>query len=63
MPTSGLGHMKALLRHAAGRAVVASLGGRYYGMDRDRRWERVRKWYEAAVMGRGPRTPDPIAAI
>jgi 2,3-bisphosphoglycerate-independent phosphoglycerate mutase len=63
MPTSGLGFMRDLVRVAAGRAVIASLGGRYYGMDRDRRWERVRKWYDVAVLGRGPTAADPVAAI
>ncbi|HEU4569887.1 MAG TPA: 2,3-bisphosphoglycerate-independent phosphoglycerate mutase, partial [Gemmatimonadales bacterium] len=36
LPTSALGYMRDLLRHAGDRAVVASLGGRYFGMDRDR---------------------------
>jgi 2,3-bisphosphoglycerate-independent phosphoglycerate mutase len=63
LPTSGLRYMEETLRHAAGRVVVASLGGRYFGMDRDHRWERVRKWYDAAILGRGPSTDDPVAAI
>ncbi len=63
MPTSGLRYMRGLLRHAAGRATVASLGGRYFGMDRDRRWERIKKWYDVAVLGHGPQARDPVAAI
>jgi 2,3-bisphosphoglycerate-independent phosphoglycerate mutase len=63
MPTSGLGYMEELLAYARGRARVASLGGRYYGMDRDRRWERTELWYRAAVRGVGPSLPDPIQAI
>jgi 2,3-bisphosphoglycerate-independent phosphoglycerate mutase len=63
LPTNGLRYMQELLGHAGGRAVVASLGGRYYGMDRDRRWERVKKWYDAAVLGTGPAVTDPVAAI
>ncbi len=63
LPTSGLGYLEQTLRYAAGRAVVASLGGRYYGMDRDKRWERVGTWYHAAVRGRGPSVEDPVAAI
>lgn len=62
LPTSGLGYMEQTLAAARGRARVASLGGRYFGMDRDRRWERVRKWYDS-VMGVGPSTEDPLAAI
>src|SRR4051812_11502488 len=41
LPTSGLEYMRETLERAKGRAVVASLGGRYYGMDRDKRWPRV----------------------
>src|SRR5687768_197895 len=63
MPTSGLGYMQELLAHARGRATIASLGGRYYGMDRDRRWPRTELWYRAAVEGTGPSITDPIDAI
>jgi 2,3-bisphosphoglycerate-independent phosphoglycerate mutase len=63
MPRSGLGYMRQLLDHAAGRAFVASIGGRYFGMDRDMRWDRAEKWYQAAVKGAGPSAEDPIAVI
>ncbi len=63
MPTSGLAAMQDLLAHARGRAVVASVGGRYYGMDRDRRWQRTELWYRAAVDGVGPTITDPVQAI
>ena len=63
MPTSGLGFMQALLKRVGGRAAVASLGGRYFGMDRDNRWERVKRWYDAVVRGVGPITRDPVDAI
>ncbi|MCC6317835.1 MAG: 2,3-bisphosphoglycerate-independent phosphoglycerate mutase [Gemmatimonadaceae bacterium] len=63
LPTSGLGYLRATLAHAAGRVVVGSLGGRYFGMDRDKRWERVVRWYDVAVRGRGTTTEDPVAAI
>jgi 2,3-bisphosphoglycerate-independent phosphoglycerate mutase len=63
MPTSGLRYMRELLRHAGDRITIASLGGRYFGMDRDRRWERVKKWYDVAVLGRGPQARDPLGAI
>ncbi len=42
---------------------VATVVGRYYGMDRDKRWERVVKAYDAIVAGDGPRFPDAQAAI
>jgi 2,3-bisphosphoglycerate-independent phosphoglycerate mutase len=58
MPTSGLGYVEALERAIAGRAVIASIGGRYYGMDRDNRWPRIELWYRAAVEGTGPSATD-----
>jgi len=62
-PTSALGFMEDLLAKTAGRAKVASVGGRYYGMDRDQRWPRVELWYRAAVEGSGPSAPDPVSFI
>jgi 2,3-bisphosphoglycerate-independent phosphoglycerate mutase len=55
--------MQALLAAAHGRARVASMSGRYYGMDRDRRWERTELWYRAAVQGVGPNAADPVEVI
>jgi 2,3-bisphosphoglycerate-independent phosphoglycerate mutase len=63
MPRSGLGYLEALLAKARGRAVVAGLGGRYFGMDRDHRWDRTEKWYRAAVEGTGPEATDPLAMV
>lgn len=63
LPRSALQFMQSTLERARGRARVASLGGRYFGMDRDKRWERVKRWYDAAVIGRGPSTDDPVEAI
>jgi 2,3-bisphosphoglycerate-independent phosphoglycerate mutase len=60
MPTSGLGYMRELIDYARGRAVVGSLGGRYFGMDRDRRWDRTEKWYRVTVQGVGPTGSDPL---
>jgi 2,3-bisphosphoglycerate-independent phosphoglycerate mutase len=51
------------MSYARGRAAVATLGGRYYGMDRDKRWQRTELWYRAMVNGKGARTTDPVAAI
>jgi 2,3-bisphosphoglycerate-independent phosphoglycerate mutase len=63
MPRSGLGYMQQLMDYANGRAVVASLGGRYFGMDRDKRWDRIEKWYRVAVDGKGPTGTDPLDVI
>jgi 2,3-bisphosphoglycerate-independent phosphoglycerate mutase len=63
MPTSGLGYLTALADAVRGRAVIASVGGRYYGMDRDKRWPRIAKWYDAAVRGSAPLATDPLRVV
>ena len=63
LPTSGLGYLQETIAKAHGRARVASLGGRYYGMDRDKRWDRTEKFYRAAVDGVAPPASDPVAAV
>jgi 2,3-bisphosphoglycerate-independent phosphoglycerate mutase len=63
LPTSALGFVRGLLEATKGRAEIASIGGRYYGMDRDQRWIRTEKCYMAAVRGIGPSTEDPLAFI
>jgi 2,3-bisphosphoglycerate-independent phosphoglycerate mutase len=62
-PTSGLGFMREVVARTAGRARVATLGGRYFGMDRDHRWERVKKWYDAVVLGEGRHGTDAVQAV
>jgi len=42
---------------------IATIQGRYYAMDRDKRWERTEKSYRAMVYGEGPTAVDPIAAV
>lgn len=42
---------------------IATVQGRYYAMDRDKRWERVEKSYRAMVYGEGPKYCNPIAAV
>ena len=63
MPTSALGYMRETVERTRGRARIASVGGRYFGMDRDRRWDRVKRWYDASVRGIGPTATDPVEAI
>ncbi|CAN5284968.1 2,3-bisphosphoglycerate-independent phosphoglycerate mutase [soil metagenome] len=63
MPRSGLGYLEELLAKANGRARLASVGGRYFGMDRDHRWERVEQWYRSAVTGTGPTSSDALALV
>ena len=63
-PKSGLGFMQSLVNKIAGTNVrLASICGRYYTMDRDTRWERVKEGYDLLVHGTGTKATDPIAAI
>jgi len=63
MPRSGLGYLEELIAKARGRAVIGSVGGRYFGMDRDHRWDRTEKWYNSAVRGTGPSATDPLQVV
>ena len=44
-------------------AHIAALYGRFYAMDRDKRWDRLERAYDAMVYGEGIQNPDPVAAI
>jgi 2,3-bisphosphoglycerate-independent phosphoglycerate mutase len=46
-----------------GVGEIATIVGRYYAMDRDKRWERIERAYKLLVNGEGERTTDPLAAI
>src|SRR5213594_1239098 len=59
-PQSGLAFMQELL---AGRPVISTVVGRYYAMDRDKRWERTKLAYDAMVHGVGEPASDPLSAI
>ncbi len=54
---------KDLARVTGGRAFIATLTGRYYAMDRDKRWDRTQLAYDAMVDGVGARETDPVTAI
>lgn len=56
-PSSALAYVAALEEHfvKAGIGAIATVSGRYYAMDRDKRWERVHKAYEAMALGEGIR--------
>ncbi len=63
-PKSGLGFIKELEQHLKNSAgKIASVSGRYYAMDRDKRWERVKLAYDALVNGMGEKDTDAVAAI
>lgn len=64
-PTSGVDFTAELLAkmEALGVGKLASQTGRYYAMDRDNRWERVKQAYDAMVQGSGIAVDDPVATI
>jgi 2,3-bisphosphoglycerate-independent phosphoglycerate mutase len=63
-PKGGLGYLKDLLAHIqGGPARLASVIGRYYAMDRDKRWERIKLAYDLMVHGKGEKTQDVLATI
>jgi 2,3-bisphosphoglycerate-independent phosphoglycerate mutase len=63
-PKGGLEYLKDVIEHLkknTGR--LASIVGRYYAMDRDKRWERVKLAYDLLVKGTGEKTNDPLKAM
>jgi 2,3-bisphosphoglycerate-independent phosphoglycerate mutase len=63
-PKSGAGFLENLLKHIENQPVkLASVVGRYYAMDRDKRWERVKLAYDLLVNGQGEVVTDLPAAI
>ncbi|OQP50913.1 phosphoglycerate mutase (2,3-diphosphoglycerate-independent) [Niastella yeongjuensis] len=63
-PKSGLGFVTDLQRHLSENVgKIATIDGRYYAMDRDKRWERVKLAYDAMVNGIGEKATDALAAI
>jgi len=64
-PSSAQHYLKLLQEKIAeiGCGEVATVCGRYYAMDRDKRWERTRRAYDMLVGGEGEPAPDPVAAV
>lgn len=64
-PRSAAGYVKQLHEKCLelGNAKIATVQGRFYGMDRDKRWDRVEAGYNAIVCGEGVYEPDPVKAV
>lgn len=62
-PRSADAYLPALEARFDGHALVATVSGRYWAMDRDRRWDRTRRAYDAIVHGRGDRAATTAEAI
>ena len=63
-PQSGKGYLGNLLKHLENsNGQLASFIGRYYAMDRDKRWERIKEAYDLLVHGKGTKTGDILEAV
>ncbi len=64
-PNSGVGFIEQLQRKMAeiGIGKIATVIGRYYAMDRDKRWDRIEMAFKAMTSGEGLKATDPIAAV
>ncbi len=63
-PRSGIGFIRQVEEHCAKSAgVIASIVGRFYAMDRDHRWNRVKEAYDLLVDGKGKQATDMVAAM
>ena len=64
-PRSGAGFVEMLDNKCKelGNARIATIQGRFYGMDRDKRWDRVEEGYNAIVCGEGISDPDPVHSV
>jgi len=63
-PHSGKGYVENLEKHLErSNGMLASFIGRYYAMDRDRRWERIKEAYDLLVNGKGNEVTDMVGAL
>ena len=64
-PESGAGFIEEILQQmrTIGIGKIATVEGRYYAMDRDKRWERIERAFGAMVLGNGEKATDPVAAV
>ena len=64
-PTDGEGYAAEIesFTRSEGLGIIATVCGRFYAMDRDRRWERLKLAYDALVHGAGLRAADAVAAV
>jgi 2,3-bisphosphoglycerate-independent phosphoglycerate mutase len=62
-PSSGAGFIADLMAGLPDGARVGTVTGRYWALDRDNRWDRVARAYQAVVRASGEAAPDPVAAV
>jgi len=62
-PRTATGYIERLERHLAGKGEIGTVAGRYWGMDRDNRWDRVERAFRAIATGDAPRAASAVAGI
>ena len=63
-PKSGIGFIRQLTEHCQRSAgTIASIVGRFYAMDRDKRWERIKEAYDLLISGQGRQATDMVEAM
>ncbi len=64
-PHSGIGYIREIQKRLGefGIGKIASVAGRYYAMDRDKRWERIERAFHAMVTGGGNKSADPVEVM
>ena len=64
-PTSGAGYVQKVVDKMGelGIGCISTISGRYYAMDRDKRWDRLERAYDAIVLGKAPVCPDAVQAV
>ncbi|HEX4273840.1 MAG TPA: 2,3-bisphosphoglycerate-independent phosphoglycerate mutase [Bryobacteraceae bacterium] len=64
-PQSGIGYIREIQQHLdeIGLGKIASVEGRYYAMDRDKRWERIDRAFNAMVTGKGEKATGPVEVM
>ena len=64
-PESGAGFIEQIQKEMRriGAGKIATVSGRYYAMDRDKRWDRIERAFGAMVSGSGGKSQDPVAAV
>ncbi|HEX6896150.1 MAG TPA: 2,3-bisphosphoglycerate-independent phosphoglycerate mutase, partial [Bryobacteraceae bacterium] len=64
-PESGAGYLEQLQKEMRqiGAGTIATVSGRYYAMDRDKRWDRIERAFGAMVLGNGAKFTDPVASV
>src|SRR5882757_3564579 len=63
LPHNGAGYVEEVERWLRHIGRIGTVGGRYWGMDRDRRWDRTKKAYDAIVHAKAPRADSAVGAI